>query len=291
MNRINEMQNSDEILMYLFAQRKLYDKAEKHKYIVGIITVVIFLCCNIDFVKETIGNVEVSLISGCWILVNIFWQKYINKNIQNAATMKEILDRKLFGFNIEERDIDSNIQEVLRQQAEKIKEKNIDEYVIQAKNTGKDDPPGVRDWYDNISSTISQNQAIYNCQLQNTWWDKKLSKIYITLIYIILAIIFCVIIFIYRDFTIQSFAMKILTSASLVAMIIKEIMSYYEFNKLNTSIVCNIKSIENSSISLNQLENLQAKIYKRRKMQFAVPNILHKALSVKLHSEKNVINI
>ena len=59
---------------------------------------------------------------------------------------------------------------------------------IHIHNTGRDKPPGVRNWYE-FKNTVADLQAQFECQKQNVWWNKKIVKNRMIILPIILFII------------------------------------------------------------------------------------------------------
>lgn len=287
MNNINNNQNEEENLLLLYSQKNLYDKSKKIKYYAILLALVCFL---LGILSELIVGYE-----GHFTILIFFitaTTKYLKNNSYKfnnlAAATQELIDRRLFGFEIENRHLDNHTISEILSVAKDLKEKYPEKYLININNTGTDSPNGVKDWYTNIPSNLQVKDAILKCQKQNIYWDKLLidsyRKILIFLIFFV-AIIFFIL---YWNKSVYNFIVGVISSFSICEIIINEFVMSTNFKSINTEINCIIDTLDRSNIiNTNDLKELQAKIFERRKSDFNVPSFIHKINRITIHHKYN----
>lgn len=171
MNAIEKRQNEDRMLRYQYTSRCYYDHAETQNDLV-------WLCCIISWLTIVLPG------SSAWgmffIAVPFFvdiiaailnWR--MTSNVSWASALRKCFDAYVLGFNtnqfteFEVRELEELSIKAVKHSPEKSQE--------QMTNTGRDNPPGVRNWYE-FSQPLSEQDAIYECQKQNCWWNKKITR-------------------------------------------------------------------------------------------------------------------
>ncbi len=287
MNNIKNDQNKEQNLLLLYSQKSLYNKSKKIKYYTILLALVCFL---LGILSKSIIGCEV------YFTIAIFFITAISKYLQNnsykinnlAAATQELIDRRLFGFEIENRHLDNHTISEILAVAKDLKEKYPEKYLTNINNTGTDSPNGVKDWYTNISSNLQVNDAILKCQKQNIYWDKLLIGFYRKIL--IFLILFVVIIFLtlYWNQSVCNLIIGVISSFSICEIIIKEFLMATKFKSINTEINYIIDTLDRSNtININDLKELQAKVFARRKSGFNVPSVIHKINRITIHHKYN----
>lgn len=283
MNNIYKKQNEDEVLLLLFSARKLYNRASSLNTVSWCVALANALFSNSDYVKDNLGQYMV-IVSALFILVTLFLQKMVNSTIQLGANTKELIDRTLFGFNVSG-EIGNHTKEQLRDWAIKEKRKDPDGYDIAVKNTGKDKPKGVKNWYDGRSGKKG-NEAIFQCQKENAWYDKEICRVHAIICWSLLSVLVVGVILSYWDLTFKDFIFGIFGYISLIIKITADLNQYKERKRYAVCEDVITETVENSSeLNSDTLKKLQGYIYKRRATNYIPFNFIHTILAKKLHEE------
>ena len=287
MNNIENDQNKEENLLLLYSQKILYDKSKNIKYFTVLLAILNLLFGIVS--RSILEYKTICLI--CAFFIACF-SKYLQNNLNKfnnlAASTQELIDRRLFNFDIDSRHLDNHEISELISVAKDLKEKHHNKYLTNINNTGTDTPNGVKNWYTNIPSNLPLNNAILKCQEQNIYWDKCLSRCYKNLLKILCFFIFIILLFFYWNQNVFNLILGVISSFSIVEIIIKE---FSMLNKYKASNI-NIESITSTLYNLgvfdtDNLKNLQSKIFARRKSGFNIPSFIHKLKSIKLHYKYN----
>ena len=283
LNNIYKKQNEDEVLLLLFSARKLYNRASSLNTVSWCVALANALFSNSDYVKDNLGQYMV-IVSALFILVTLFLQKMVNSTIQLGANTKELIDRTLFGFNVSG-EIGNHTKEQLRDWAIKEKRKDPDGYDIAVKNTGKDKPKGVKNWYDGRSGKKG-NEAIFQCQKENAWYDKEICRVHAIICWSLLSVLVVGVILSYWDLTFKDFIFGIFGYISLIIKITADLNQYKERKRYAVCEDVITETVENSSeLNSDTLKKLQGYIYKRRATNYIPFNFIHTILAKKLHEE------
>lgn len=116
----------------------------------------------------------------------------LRSKINNAACLRKYFDS--YVLNIGYGNLKKSEKRKLKEIAKKEYNKNPKKAKIQMSNTGKDLPPGVRDWYV-FSESFNGKFARFECQCQNIWWNSKMlqKRLIITIcIAILVGCAFCI---------------------------------------------------------------------------------------------------
>jgi hypothetical protein len=279
LNKINEVQNSEEIKNAIFAQKLIYHEmyicrmVDFAILIAGIILVKALEDNNINQLIIVVINLIFTTLFG---LIN----KLSNNKCKYAATIQEYIDRTLYRFEITDNQIDDmQLEEVKEKIYEAIKT-HKKKYQIQINTTGDDPEHGVADWYTNISDDLDIEEAIIKCQRQNTWWDKEQDKVYAIFKIIFTIVLIVTLVFLFKDMW-QIIAITVISIAL-------EIYSLYCKYKNYANISREIKTLEDiyaKSKDIQILKEIQRKIFERRKTGYKVPDFLHNLKSAELHQK------
>jgi hypothetical protein len=215
------------------------------------------------------------------LAVAFFIEWNISRLIKIGASTKELIDRYLFNFDI--RNLNDFSEAELIELSIKNQEKYKKECQIQITNTGKDEPPGVKDWYTK-RETKNQSEAIFMCQKENAWWDKQISTTYVNIVKIILLVVIISLFFLYRERTIYECFIILLSYSAILFKLIKDLIEYEKFKKWSFKSEVLIDLINSYDvIPEKDLITLQSYIFNRRKLTFIPLNLIHKLLTKELH--------
>lgn len=285
MNNIKGEQNKEENLLLLYSQKILYDKAKKIKYLTVGLALVCFL---LGILSNLIRGYEVVFIILIFFITRI--SKYFQSNSDKfnalAAATQELIDRRLFGFEIKNRHLDNYSISELLSVAKDLREKYPNKYLININNTGTDTPNGVKDWYTNISSSLQLNDAILKCQKQNIYWDKLLTEFYRKILMGLIFFIVIIFLILYWNKSVYSLLLGVISFFSICEIIINEFSMSSKFKSINNEINCIIDTLDSlRNIDTNALKELQSKIYTRRKSCLNIPSFIHIINRVDIHSK------
>ena len=288
MNRINCNQNKEEILMCLFSQRKIYDNAKNYTYINWIINFIIFFIGII--ITKLLKNKLLILIIGIIEIILFLFSIYIDKKVKNlnilAATTQEFVDRNIYEFEINKRELSCIIPFTIKSKTQDMKDKYEAEYNIQKNSNGYCKPSGVKDWYINIPDNIDKYKAILKCQEQNIYWDKQLIYTYKKIIEIVIIIFIILFILINLNNVLSDVLISIISIFPISKQIIEELQSAKEYIKNSEELKVKMDTLkEIGVIQEDNLKDIQLSIYKRRCSNFNVPSFIYNIINKKLHKE------
>lgn len=288
MNDIYTRQNEEYFLMLQYSQRKHYEMAENVQYSIWIFMFINMIINNNSVVNNFLGTNNVKVISLVFTILYIFLRLLINRNVEIGAYTKEVIDCKLFEFDVKNRCKKFSTGQLNEFAAHKKKDAA---YLCQVNNTGKDKPRGVRNWYGN-RQYMDRNNAIYECQKENIWWDEKLSKIYMITFIVISIITAVVIICINRNEILTTLIFSIIIpSTQLLIEVITQCVYFVKLMIYKGKVEMKCKEIEKdlSNVNKGDLEELQELILQRRLYKFFIPNKLHSLLSKKYHEVRETL--
>lgn len=290
MNNINTEQNKEEILLLLFSQKTLYNKAKNYKYIIIFMAIVNFLLGIVNKITS-LYEVQISIIITLIILICEYLKSKSSKFNDLAAATQELIDRKLYGFEIKNRFLGNHSNSQIESTATDLKEKYHSKYIENIQNCGTDEPNGVKNWYIEINPSLPIDKAILKCQNQNIYWDERLIRYYRNLLNLLCITIGIIFLILYWNKGVKAFFMGALSSYTIFMILIKELYSankFINYNRYIDAMICTSNILE--VINQEFLEELQSKIFLRRKSCFNVPSFIHKIYSKKLHSKYDIDN-
>lgn len=265
-------QNDKEMLQIQFASRFSYNCSEKLFSFCWLFCIGSAFCIFIDDTGDD-WNLSIILpfvfdVSAAIAQALAFF--FLNK----GSTLRAAFDDLLFGFinnySAKEKEYVLKIVNLFPKKAK-----------LQMNNTGDDNPPGVKNWY-NLSVDTSQLQSIFECQKENKWWDDKLTKrklLFTVLCMLIVLVVFSVLYYVSE----KNFCQVVFCSAGIILKLIERINANFKYFKKSVQINTLIENMENNLTKANVL-NLQIKINERRSMPVLGKNFIHKKLSKKFGS-------
>lgn len=271
-NEINQRQNTEEILLYLFVQRKIYSLSKKilsYLFVVNLMFYFLGMSNNIQS-----NNYFIALYVFWGLIFCILYIRESDK-INTAATMQELIDRKLYGFD-EYTPFIKKTQ--LHQVALKIKMKFLKEYNEQVSRNGLE--KGVKDWYSDVSD-VSLEKAIILCQIENCEWEIKLRKQFQILNITLFVLLISIYVFIYWNNSIETLVIKLYP---ILAIIVDRLGYIYKnYKNINGSknvndclyqIYEDIEMYDKEDI-INKAKEIQHCIYERRKNFAPIPDAFY----------------
>lgn len=270
MKQIRERQNEDTSLNAQYAARYYFNKAEIFNFLAWSFCLLSLLSALIPQTASAVILYGIPFLTDSLAALMIL---LLNKCIALGAEIRSSFDDYVFGFTDK-----LNMSQTLREYIERAIEKDPIQVDSQKKNTGKDIPPGVRNWY-NTNSEKNGIDAIFSCQKENAWWEKKLflpKTIFLvlaTLTYIILLLMF-------RTVGNVS-AFQIILSSALLLRTIERICENMKYFCIGNKIEGQIELLEIQKTE-EQLMKLQSTINEKRNLKIVGMNFIYKLFSNKL---------
>ena len=277
---IAERQNEPFMLKIQYAARFCYNLAEKQNYFVWLFCFIsafsIFLPDGLPEYLPLVVPFTADIIA--WILMT-----FVNKNVQKGADLRKYFD--VYSVNISTDQYSESEKRRLTEISEKIYSKNSEVAELQMRNTGNDNPPGVHDWY-MFSKQYNGLEAKFECQRQNTWWDKKLFPIKCA----VTALVFGIAVIVFVTVAIwNGFFLILLCSAGLLTKLFERVVDNGKYCILSIKIDGAQQTLE-AHLTIEGVEQLQALINERRAVNILGINLLHKKLANKLTKKYNNIS-
>ena len=265
---INNRQNENLLLKIQYASRRYFNSAE-------IVNYVSWLLCIVSAVMIFIPDSAPELIEkGIPVLLDVFAfiTVYIfNSKLKNAASLRNYFDSYVLMI-CEDNYTDVRKQE-LREIALNTYNRHKKEADISIQKTGRDKPPGVKDWYE-FKNPVDDLQAQFACQKQNIWWNKKMVKNRMIILPIILFILISFFVAMFVLF--KSDAPSIIVCAiGIILKVIERIIEHYFYHKISIKIEA-IQNHAERELTVETVKELQELINERRKIPVLEINIIHK---------------
>lgn len=263
----NQKQNDDEMLMIQFYARKMFNFSNILFTVRMVVIIVIAIFSIINF-----NGLLVALIS----LFCAFLSWLEEKCIKNAANAREVYDTQLFGFD------NPDYAEKIIKSAKKFCNKNYNEFEIQKNNTGEEQPAGVKNWYTK-SDGRTKNEIIFDCQIENTKWDEKITKINSLIFLGVIAILFCIYIIIKLKDSVLDFIIGIILASEMLVWLIQIWIEYKKYNENLQKRKNQIEKIKMKKPKKEDLISLQKLIEERRNLKLVPFNSIHKYIKNEMH--------
>lgn len=154
-------------------------------------------------------------------------------------------------------------------------------------NTGRDTPPGVKDWYE-LSNNHSGRNPVYECQLQNCWWNNKLCRKRIILSSAISVVLIALSIIAMDLFSVGVIRIAV-CFITLFFNLIDSIRDNIRYIHLSMKMDTLIETPDIDKVP-SQIEYLQELICRRREILVLEINILHKKFAKKWSEEYEQIS-
>lgn len=283
-NDINKKQNNEDILLFLFAQRKLYSVSKRIFHIIFFVNLLFYILGLFSTVQSNNYFIAIYIL---WIIAICMLQIKVSEKINIAATMQELIDRKLYDFNI----YTPFLNELkLHKRALKLKEKYSKEFIKQISRDGKQG--GVKDWYSDVSG-VPIERAILLCQIENNEWENQLRRKYQYFNIFLLIIFVLIYIVVFWNNSVENL---IVNMYPILPVLIDRLSYIYRnhnniekgenINRSLDYIYENIKELTKEDV-LNKAKEIQHCIYDRRKYFSPIPNLFYDFNRSKYQSYSN----
>ena len=268
MSRVKNKQNEPDMLRVQYAARFSFNQAETLNDFIWILCIFSVLTALIpNFVSET-WQLGIPIIIDLIILL-CGWR--LSVNISLASSLREYFDSYVLGIGFDM--FDRSTKEYLSENALKIEQKNPADAKIQMAHTGRDNPPGVKNWYE-LPETTSPEDESYECQRQNCWWNDKLMKTRLFRSFIAVFILLGITIVIHKLFNLNLLK-TILCCGPIIVRLVERVAVNFRYILISYKIDGIVENLSESRTEENIL-NLQILINDRRKMPVLERNYLHK---------------
>lgn len=270
MKEIQKRQNEQKPLEIQAIARILYNRAEKINSWLWILPILSYL--TIFITSDSFDN-AVTIVCFLIDVVAVALQFWFERLIKFASKCKKIFDYYVLGFS-NSINIDSPYDERLL----KVLRKRKQEISLYTSNTGKDSPPGVKDWYTFIE-TSSSDEAKFECQKQNKWWDEKLTKFRLFKDLILFVILLFVFVIVVKNS--NPSWVRMVFSSIIIIRLVERIITNLRYMVLSIQISGAVSILENNK-NEEQLLRLQEKIDAKRELSVVGWNFLHSKFAKRL---------
>lgn len=274
---IQVRQNEDNLLEVQYAARVCFDTAEKFNILAwlacGIAALSFFLPSGYTIYLTRGIPFAADIAAAIFSFMAIYYVKW-------AAKLRGYFDAYVLDISME-RFTDATIREI-REHVQKILLCNSNEGMVQIVNTGRDDPPGVRNWYE-FSKEYYGLQSQFECQKQNTWWNKKMTQRRV-----IISGIVCFAICLFGLFTKGIILNTFLCSAGIIIKILERLIENFRYIRISYEIDGAMETIEDE-LTKSGIEKLQIFIDRRRAINVLEFGWIHKKSANKLSKLYEII--
>lgn len=271
MTQIKTRQNEDMALNMQYVARCCYNKAEIYNIIAWCLCVISLL---LIFIPESASVFATLLLPFAVDVLAYIMVIQFNKNVFRGSRIRASFDDYVFGFCDE-----LCLSQDLREFVLKIITKDTKQAELQKKNTGCDHPAGVKDWY-NTNSDETGLDAVFMCQKENVWWDKKMivRKVVFLLIVTVVSVFALILPFALYDYT---SIMRLLLSSALIFRLVERTIENIKYFKIGEKIDGKIELIS-KEIHKTHIEDLQQTINEKRALNVVGIDFIHKKCAKKL---------
>lgn len=269
---IQERQNEDKCLRIQYAARVCFNSAEKNNNLAW------GACLISAFSIFLPNNWPIYIISGIPFVADIFaaiFSVVASNQVKFASKLRKYFDSYVLNIRVNQFS-ETELRE-LRERTEKICLRNPSEASVQITNSGKDSPPGVREWYV-FSRFYDGIDAQFECQRQNAWWNSKMQQMRIAITCGSTLIMF----FIFLILAMKNSTLKVLLcSAGIILKFVERLVENYRYLRVSRLIDGSLQTIEVHPTE-EGIVQLQAFIDQRRSINVLEFGHLHKKLASKL---------
>ena len=273
-SKIQEAQNEICFLKIQYAARVSYNRAEKYNFLAW------FACIVSAFSIFLPSALDESILNGIPFLFDfvavVFYIKTCN-NVKWGACLRKYFDAKVIGINPNQ--FSKSEEQSIIEKAENLFSQHNSDGWIQIGNTGRDNSPGVKDWYE-FTKPLDGVDAQFECQRQNVWWNKKMTSRRIPISIIIGVCISIVFLFVIRV-TNRSVLNTLLCSGGIILKICERVCENIKYIRISNQIDGSKKTIEVKP-EWEHIEQLQLFIDERRAINVLESNSVHKKIAAKL---------
>lgn len=265
-DEIQKKQNEDKYLKVQYAARVCYNSAETCNHLAWI------ACLVSAFSIFFPDSWPIYIVNGIPFIADIFAVilMYITSHqVKWASKFRRYFDS--YVLNINSSQFKETDRREIQERVEKICLKNPKDATIQMSNTGRDSPPGVRNWYEFTKFYDGVDSQI-ECQRQNTWWNKKMfrKRFLVTVCASILIIV------VFLLFTINNnIVTVILCSTGLIIKTAERLLENVKYIRISNLIEGAQLAVE-AHPTKESVERLQELIDERRSINVLELNLFHR---------------
>ena len=275
-SEIEKRQNEERMLRYQYASRHYFNRAEKYNDLIWVFCIISWLVIFFPDIPN-IGMLVIAVPFFADVVALILsWRMAVY--VSSASSLRRYFDAYVLGINIDQ--FDAPQVQRLEELSLKAINESPDTSKVEMNNTGHDNPNGVRNWYE-FTQPLSEEDAVYECQKQNGWWNKRISgeRIKYTVIRLI---IFIPLIILLLIITKAEILITIFGSSALIIKCIERLVVNIRYYMISLEIDGAIDVLTSSRTSEN-VNKVQNKIDERRAMLVLERNRIHKRRSKEYH--------
>jgi len=270
-------QNSNNMLKCQFSARHYYNLAENYN-VAAFIGSLISLSFLLIPDKAYVAYSPIFLLTpSVFDIASLVCYKLMGISISRAALLRNYFDEIVLRTKISN-NTDSDIRKI-NSLIINVVDKSKEECELQISHTGRDNPPGVKNWYE-FSKQYADSDVMFECQRQNRWWNNELShrRIFLYGSVVILVIISGILLVFFSNFSILRVFVCLLSAAITFTDRFIENLKYI---RLSMKIDDRCEALE---VSKNKalVSSLQELIAKRRELKIVEINHIHKKHSKEL---------
>lgn len=271
---IQKRQNEIKFLKVQYAARVCFNLAETYNHFAWFACIVSAFSI---FMPNTWHEYILNGVPFAFDFAAMIFYVVASRNVGWGACLRKYFDAYVLEINSNQ--FLKSEEQRLCEKSETIFAKDLKNSVMQIRNTGHDNPPGVRDWYE-FSKPLNGVDAQFECQKQNIWWNKKLSQRRIPMTF--LAGVCVAIVFVILMHTMnRSVLNTILCSGGIVLKIIERLFENYKYARVSMQIDGSKKTIEVKP-EIEYIKQLQLLIDERRGINVLESNFWHKKIAAML---------
>ena len=263
-NGIVERQNEEKYICYLAAQRQLYNEAKRLDGVGILFSVILplfFSAVQLIISDNTYLNVASYVLSIVSMGSSLLFSSYIAHKKEMAAEVQQYFDLYVFQMPWDNKLFGSqrNVTHVVAEKA-KLLLKNREEH------------DRLINWYTTVAGTVDLKKGILICQKENYNWDVSLRKRFRRLSFIVIVIL-AVLIFLIGIVENETVVMLLCRFAFVIPMF----QWLFETVKQLNGDIKNLEELDelicsSEPKSMDDLQEIQSKIYIHRKSCYAIPN-------------------
>ncbi len=272
--RIKKRQNDQDMLECQYSARYYYNAAEIRNAISLFFSILAAFCVVIPNFSNTTISSLILFLPILFSFLSILFIYLMKRKVLCASTLRNYFDDNVLEFFSNKRSQDEirKIHTLIIDATSKHRSK----FEEQITNTGRDNPPGVKNWYE-FSKEYSDTEVVFECQKQNQWWNKRM--LCIRLIFSVVLLSFILLGTIALCLLINIPVPKILASfCGLIVILIDRIVENKRYICLSSKID-NFFEAYSVSKSKKQIKALQELLESRRSLPVLEINFIHKKLS------------
>lgn len=265
---INNRQNEDLLLKIQYASRRYFNSAEKVNYVSWLLCIASAMIIFIPDSASKIISMGIPALLEVFALITAF---VFSSMLKDAAALRNYFDSHVLMI------CEDNYTDIRKQKLREIAlnayNKHKKEADINIHNTGRDKPPGVKEWYE-FKNTVDDLQAQFECQKQNIWWNKKMVKnrmIVLSIIWLILVSLLVALFILFKSDVLSI----VVCAIGIIVKIAERIIEHYHYHEISIRIEA-IQSHAERELTAEVIKELQELIGERREIPVLEINIIHK---------------